>query len=122
MKFIRGLLLPICLIALTVPLASGAISLARAQEAKCVRVAGIESSGELLNLDPINQPSTNNSILVGAMYNRLMDLSSTFEVSPELAEKWEGNPAGDQWTFHLRKGVKFHDGKDFTAKDVVYTY
>ncbi len=122
MKYVRGLLLPVCLIVLIVPLANGAIRQARAQEAKCVRVAGIESSGELLNLDPINQPSTHNSILVGAMYNRLMDLSSTFEVSPELAEKWEGNAAGDEWTFHLRKGVKFHDGKDFTAKDVVYTY
>jgi peptide/nickel transport system substrate-binding protein len=99
----------------------GLIRITTAQE-NCVKVAGIESSGELLNLDPINQPSTQNSILVGVMYNRLMDLSSTFEVSPELAEKWETNASGDEWTFYLRKGVKFHDGKDLTAKDVVYTY
>lgn len=88
----------------------------------CVRVAGVESSGEKLNLDPINQPSTENSIVVGLMYNRLMDLSSTFEVSPELAESWSSNEDGSEWTFKLRQGVKFHDGKDFTSKDVVYTF
>src|SRR4051794_26119611 len=109
------------LLTLLIPLSNRTVRYAAAQDAQCVRVAGIESSGELLNLDPINQPSTNNSILVGVMYNRLMDLSSTFEVSPDLAEKWESNAAGDEWTFHLRKGVKFQDGKDFTAKDVVYT-
>lgn len=88
----------------------------------CVRVAGVESSGEKLNLDPINQPSTENSIVIGLTYNRLMDLSSTFEVSPELAESWSSNVDGSEWTFKLRQGVKFHDGKDFTAKDVVYTF
>lgn len=102
----------------------GVVGLAIAQDStgNCVRVAGVESSGELLNLDPINQPSTENSIVVGLMYNRLMDLSSTFEVSPELAESWESNADGSEWTFKLRQGVKFHDGKEFTAADVVYTY
>lgn len=98
------------------------VTLAQNVEGQCVRVAGIEQSGELLNLDPINQPSTHNSILVGAMYNRLMDLSNTFEVSPELAESWSSNEDATEWTFKLRRGVKWHDGSDFTAADVVYTY
>src|SRR5262245_27179808 len=120
--FNKRLILHLCLLVLLIPVSSAAVRQVAAQDAKCVRVAGIESSGELLNLDPINQQSTNNSILVVAMYNRLMDLSSTYQVSPELAEKWESNAKADEWTFHLRKGVKFHDGKDFTAKDVVYTF
>ena len=44
------------------------------------------------------------------------------KVAPELAESWSVSPDGLTWTFKLRQGVKFHDGKDFGAKDVVYTF
>ncbi len=97
-------------------------SAAQDSSGECVRLAGAESSGEKLSLDPINQPSTENSIVVGLMYNRLMDLSSTFEVSPELAESWTSNTDGTEWTFKLRQDVKFQDDKPFTSKDVVYTF
>ncbi|MGJ7492241.1 ABC transporter substrate-binding protein [Variovorax sp. ZT4R33] len=40
---------------------------------------------------------------------------------PELATSWEVAPDGLTVTFHLRKGVKWHDGKDFSAADVKYT-
>src|SRR5215471_11447728 len=43
-------------------------------------------------------------------------------VIPDLAERWEISPDGKKYTFHLRKGVKFHDGADFTAEDVKATY
>jgi len=43
-------------------------------------------------------------------------------VIPDLAWKWEISPDGKKYTFHLRKGVKFHDGADFTADDVKATY
>ena len=35
-----------------------------------------------------------------------------------LAESWESNDAGTEWTFNLRKGVKFHDGEKLTAEAV----
>ncbi|MGW8250993.1 MAG: hypothetical protein ACWGO1_10150, partial [Anaerolineales bacterium] len=57
----------------------------------CIRIAGVEVSGEKLNLDPINQPSTENSIMVEQVYNRLLDMDSDFVVHPELAESWEPN-------------------------------
>ena len=44
------------------------------------------------------------------------------EVIPALAEKWESNQDLTEWTFHLRKGVKFQDGSDFDANDVVKSY
>jgi len=54
----------------------------------------------------------------------LFDLTKTDQLStlrPGLAEKWE-QAADDKktWIFHLRKGVKFHDGMDFTADAVIW--
>src|SRR5258706_2232117 len=43
-------------------------------------------------------------------------------VVPSLASSWEPSPDGLTWTFHLRPGVKWSDGKDLTADDVVYSY
>lgn len=46
----------------------------------------------------------------------------TFEMEPLLAEKWEVSEDGMNYTFHLRKGVKWHDGQPFTSADVVFTF
>src|SRR5438876_9453234 len=43
-------------------------------------------------------------------------------IIPDLAWKWDISPDGKKYTFYLRKGVKFHDGADFTAEDVKATY
>lgn len=43
-------------------------------------------------------------------------------VVPSLAETWDVNADGTVWTFNLRKDVKFHDGSDFDANDVVMSY
>jgi ABC-type transport system substrate-binding protein len=54
----------------------------------------------------------------------LWDLTKTTELAglrPGLAEKWEQDPADNKtWIFHLRHGVKFHDGTDFNADAVVW--
>lgn len=43
------------------------------------------------------------------------------EVVPALAEKWEFDEATNTYTFHLRQGVKWHDGEPFTSQDVKFT-
>ena len=63
------------------------------------------------------------------IYNRLIDFEpGSTKVVPSLAESWEVSPDGLQYTFHLRKGVKFQTTADFTptrdfgADDVVFTF
>jgi peptide/nickel transport system substrate-binding protein len=62
--------------------------------------------------------------LQGPMYDRLLrrDPRDGQTIIPDLAQRWEVAPDGKRYTFHLRKGVKFHDGGDFTAEDVKATY
>lgn len=53
----------------------------------------------------------------------LLDFSlGGVDVVPGLAESWEVSDDGLVWTFYLRQGVKFHDGSDFDANDVVTTW
>ena len=57
-----------------------------------------------------------------SVYEPLMGLDQNLELTGRLAEDWEESEDGLTWTFYLRKGVKWHDGEDFTADDVVYSY
>ena len=53
------------------------------------------------------------------MYDQAIAVESLDTIVPDLASKWAWNDNNTKLTFTLRKGVKFHDGKPFTAKDVV---
>lgn len=87
-----------------------------------VKIGIGDPCGEVNTLDPSNQPGAECSVWMNLVYNRLLDKDSDFKVHPELAESYDHNAEGTEWTFHLRKDVKFSDGKPFTAKDVVYSF
>ena len=55
-------------------------------------------------------------------FNGLVAMDVNGEASPELALEWSQNEDASEWTFKLREGVKFHDGSDFTAEDVKFTW
>lgn len=73
------------------------------------------------SLDPGLAISTSTLVTTDSIFDQLATLSPSFEAKPVLAESWEVSPDAMQWTIHLRKGVKWHDGSDFTSKDVAYT-
>ncbi len=55
------------------------------------------------------------------LMNRLVRPDLEGKPSPDLAVSWSANSDATEWTFKLRQGVKFHDGTDFDANDVLYT-
>ena len=64
-----------------------------------------------------------NAIAIIPVFNTLLERDDkTGQPAPGLAVKWEQSKDGKAWTFDLRKGVKFHDGSDFTAQDVKFSY
>ncbi|MEM1200261.1 MAG: ABC transporter substrate-binding protein, partial [Pseudomonadota bacterium] len=72
-------------------------------------------------LDPIRLTSETDYGRARAHYNSLVQLSDDIVPQPELAESFEANKDASEWTFSLRKDVKFHDGSKFTADDVVWS-
>ena len=64
-----------------------------------------------------------NAIAVIPVFDTLLQRDDkTGQPAPGLATKWEQSKDGKTWTFDLRSGVKFHDGGDFTAEDVKFSY
>jgi peptide/nickel transport system substrate-binding protein len=60
--------------------------------------------------------------LWGAVYNNLMEIGSDNQLTPELAESVESSDAATTWSFKLRRGVVFHNGKTLDADDVVASF
>jgi len=78
--------------------------------------------GEPSTLIPILATDTASHEVAGLVYNGLVKYDRDLNVVGDLAESWEITPDGLTITFHLRRGVKWHDGADFTSRDVLYTY
>jgi len=53
--------------------------------------------------------------------NGLVEIDSENKAVPELFESWEAAPGAVEWTFKVRQGVTFHNGKTLTADDVLYS-
>ena len=58
-------------------------------------------------------------VMAYGISNTLVELSADGKLIPALAESWDASDDATQWTFKLRKGVEFHDGRTLTAEDVV---
>ena len=109
-----------------------AIALETSEEAEQAVLAGEPKRGGTLKfvtyanhltLDPpITGLSVTDIAITQAAYDNLLMIQPDFSVKPELATHWEANDDLSSYTFYLRKGVKFHHGKEFKAEDVVSTF
>lgn len=52
----------------------------------------------------------------------LTEITKTGDLGPEVAESWEPSPDARQWTFKIKSGIEFHNGKTLTAEDVVASF
>lgn len=68
------------------------------------------------------QMNNTNDVLLRSVYSQLVRRAADNTIVGDLASSWEVSPDGLTWTFHLNKGVKFHSGKELTAKDVKASY
>ncbi len=80
--------------------------------------------GDISTLDPAQGYDTASSEPMENMYESLIGYKgkSLTDYAPLLATEWKAAPTGKQYTFTLRKNVKFHSGNAFTCDDVAYTF
>jgi peptide/nickel transport system substrate-binding protein len=89
-------------------------------------------AGDIHTLDPLMAIDTDSDEVIANVYDQLVDyeititpdgkkISNTGKFVPSLATSWEISPDGLEYVFHLRQGVKFHNGDPFNATAVKYT-
>lgn len=90
----------------------------------------LNETENIRSLDPVGINDVVSGHVSHQIYDLLVDLDSNLQLSPEIAYRWEISEDATLYTFHLRKGVYFHDnacfpngkGRELTAQDVKYTY
>jgi peptide/nickel transport system substrate-binding protein len=98
----------------TTPTATGAV-----QAGGNIRVALIQPATEP---NPIIVKDEGGAGLLGSTGEFLSFSNEQLELEPRLAESWEPNADGTEWTFKIRQGVTFHSGATLTANDVKTTF
>jgi ABC-type transport system substrate-binding protein len=79
-------------------------------------------AGEPDQLDPQKTSAYFSFEVLENVFDTLVQPDANLEMRPALAESWTVSPDQPAWTFHLRRGVTFHEGSPITADDVVYSY
>lgn len=95
-----------------------ALSVANAAEGKIFRINIVADPAQL---DPITYSELVSGRIIKNMYEGFTEVEPDGSVKHMLAESWEPLSGEPGFRFHLRKGVKFHSGRAFGAKDVKYT-
>jgi len=80
------------------------------------------SIGDASNLIPMLASDSASHDIAGLIFNGLVKYDKNLNLVGDLAESWEVSKDGLTITFKLRKGVKWQDGKEFTAEDVMFGF
>ncbi len=93
---------------------------------RCSKCGGeliLSTTSDPKSFNPIIAKETSTTAITGLIFEGLTRTNGvTLQVEPNLAYKWEVDKEGLVWTFHLRKDVRWNDGKPFTSEDVVFTF
>ena len=76
---------------------------------------------DINGLNPFVRTTSTNVYVRQLAYESLLDFDKHGKLVPNLAESWTLSPDGKIYLFKLRKGVKFHDGKELSAEDVKWS-
>lgn len=98
-----------------------------------IKGGGVYVSNEQENIRSLDPVGINDNVshhVAHQIYDLLIDLDTNLKLRPALATSWDISPDGQTYTFHLRKGVYFHDnacfpggkGREFRAEDVKYSF
>jgi peptide/nickel transport system substrate-binding protein len=101
-----------------VPLAAALVAAALPAAAQNLRIA---LSSEPTSVDPHYHVLAPNNALAAHLFDALVDTDDAQRLVPSLATAWK-NDGANKWTFTLRKGVKFSNGKPFSAEDAIFTF
>ena len=112
----RGFVILVTLLLIVALFTAGCSNQAAPAKEK-VLVIGYDRDAELL--DTIKTAWLSDALIY--IHDRLVTRDYDFNYQPGLAESWKTSDDGLVWTFHLKEGVKFHDGTPLTAKDVEFT-
>ena len=106
----------------TLALGGAAALAACAPETATSTVLRVGSTTDIDSLNPFTAFSTQSYDVLQLLYDKLMDYDADLKIQPSLATKVDVADDGKTFTYTLRDGVKWQDGKDFTADDVVFTF
>jgi peptide/nickel transport system substrate-binding protein len=111
-----------CALAIVTAASLGAVSWLTtrtdAAPAKTTLTIGVDQ--EVVGLDPTKVTAFSSFRRIDLLYNKLVTYDAGLRIVGDLAESWD-TPDARTYVFHLRKGVRFHDGTELTADDVVFT-
>jgi oligopeptide transport system substrate-binding protein len=113
-----------CLALLGILLGLGPV-LAGAQEAPPSQSGGVYRrplGHDPATLDPARLRDIYSLAVGQQLFDGLVQFDQTLSITPALAQFWSASRDGLVWTFTLRKGVKFHHGREVTSDDVVYSF
>jgi peptide/nickel transport system substrate-binding protein len=93
-----------------------------AQQPKPGGTLRVAWEADVTGLDPHLSTGIQAYFVMGNLFNSLVTIDAELNYVPELAESWDVLEDGKVYVFHLRQGVKFHDGTDFDAEAVRWNY
>jgi peptide/nickel transport system substrate-binding protein len=102
-------------------LAAAPVGSAAQETPKAGGTLRVALSAEPITLNPGISNSQFDTFVTSKIFEGLVYVDERLQPLPGLAESWSAGPNDKTWTFHLRRNVKWHDGKPFTSTDVKFT-